>query len=208
MRLLLTLVDGEEIEYKMEKDSVSIGRSSQCDLVITHESMSRQHCKLEFKDGEMFITDLGSINGVYIDGKKIPPNSSVPFHTYLHLAFGYVTSAQLMMDDATKIGVLNSFSAGSGSAKATSSSSPNIKSEVSTKTKTVHTARAQAALKKSPAATEKSGKNALAINALAFVAVLGALYYFLYAGKETSNTPETTPQTKNQPKPVDSSDHF
>ena len=177
MRLLLTLVDGEEIEYKMEKDSVSIGRSSQCDLVITHESMSRQHCKIEFKDSEVFITDLGSINGVYIDGKKIPPNSSVPFHTYLHLAFGYVTSAQLMMDDSTKVGALSSLPAKSNP----SSNEPKL--EMMTKrTRPTQIKRTQESFNKQKIPTpESKGKNALLINAMAFLAVIGVLYYVLYA---------------------------
>lgn len=206
MRLLLTLVDGEEIEYQMEKDSVSIGRSSQCDLVITHESMSRQHCKIEFKDSEIYITDLGSINGVYIDGKKIPPNSSVPFHTYLHLAFGYVTSAQLMMDDSTKVGVLNSYAGNQSSA---GNSSGPIKPEISTRTKTVHTQRAQASLnKQKPATKEEKGKNALLVNVAAFILVIAGLYYILYAGEENSTPSEAAPQSKAPSKPVDSSDHF
>lgn len=194
MRLLLTLVDGEEIEYKMEKDSVTIGRSSQCDLVISHESMSRQHCKIEFKNGEFFITDLGSINGVLIDGKKIPPNSSIPFHTYLHLAFGYVTSAQLVMDDQTKLGVVNTLTP---------------KSDTGARTKpSVATRTASAPIKQKTATSEKSGKNTLLINLLAFLGVLGAIYYFLYAGNNSQDNQSTPSQSKTAPKPVDSSDHF
>ena len=191
---MLTLADGEEIEYKMVKDSVSIGRSSQCDLVITHESMSRQLCKIEFKNNEFFITDLGSINGVYIDGKKIPANSSIPFHTYLHLAFGYVTSAQLEMDDQTKLGVVNT-------------AAP--KSDVSARTKTTSAAKPSASSNKQRQSTPtQSGKNTLVINFLAFIGVLGAIYYFLYAGNESQDSSQAPSQTKTAPKPVDSSDHF
>ena len=191
---MLTLADGEEIEYKMVKDSVSIGRSSQCDLVITHESMSRQHCKIEFKNNEFFITDLGSINGVYIDGKKIPANSSIPFHTYLHLAFGYVTSAQLEMDDQTKLGVVNT-------------AAP--KSDVSARTKTTSAAKPSDFSNKQKQSTPtQSGKNTLVINFLAFIGVLGAIYYFLYAGNESQDSSQAPSQTKTAPKPVDSSDHF
>jgi predicted component of type VI protein secretion system len=105
MRIFLTLINGEQIEYNSDLTHVTIGRSQKCDLVIQHEAMSRTHCKLEIKDGELYITDLGSINGVYIDGERIPSNSSVPFQTFLHLSFGAVTSAQVEIDEVTKIGV-------------------------------------------------------------------------------------------------------
>ena len=105
MRIFLTLINGEQIEYNSDLSNVIIGRSQKCDLVIQHEAMSRTHCKLEIKDGELYITDLGSINGVFIDGERIPSNSSVPFQTFLHLSFGAVTSAQVEIDEVTRIGV-------------------------------------------------------------------------------------------------------
>jgi pSer/pThr/pTyr-binding forkhead associated (FHA) protein len=202
---MLTLVDGEEIEYHMENDSVSIGRSSKCDLVIPHESMSRQHCKIEFKDSEIFITDLGSINGVYIDGKKIPPNSSVPFHTYLHLAFGFVTSAQLMVDEKTRLGILNPSFKGSKS----SSSSPSNATNPGTKTKTkVVAQKVDNSPKEKQKASQKSEKNATMVKGIAFVGVMLALYYFLYAGKETTSTTINSGAPQAAPKPTDTNDHF
>lgn len=205
MRLLLTLVDGEEIEYNMESDSVSIGRSSKCDLVIPHESMSRQHCKIEFKDSEIFITDLGSINGVYIDGQKIPPNSSVPFHTYLHLAFGYVTSAQLMVDEKTRLGILNpSFK---GSQTSTSSSTNATNPGTKTRTKVIQGQKAEPAKTKQKT-SEKSEKNAVLIKGIAFVGIMVALYFFLYADKEPTSTTMPSGQPQAAPKSTDSNDHF
>ncbi len=202
MRLLLTLVDGEEIDYKMEKDSVSIGRSAKCDLVIPHESMSRNHCQIEIKDGEFFITDLGSINGVYIDNVKIPANSSVPFQTFLHLSFGYVTSAQIVVDEATKFGVLVPKS---GIQDQTTGTGPISRQEHKTRTKTIQTQKTKITNPKT-STTKSSGKNTIAINLLAFIGILAGLYYFLYAGKETATS--NSPQPQAAPKPTDTSDHF
>lgn len=202
MRLLLTLVDGEEIDYKMDKDSVSIGRSAKCDLVIPHESMSRNHCQIEIKDGEFFITDLGSINGVYIDNVKIPANSSVPFQTFLHLAFGYVTSAQIVVDEATKFGVLVPKS---GIQNQTTGTGPISRQENKTRTKTLSTQKTKTTNPKATP-TKSSGKNTLAINLLAFIGILAGLYYFLYADQETAPSNSTQPQ--GSAKPTDTSDHF
>lgn len=194
MRLLLTLIDGEEIKYKIERDSVVIGRSSQCDLVISHESMSRFHCKIEFKDSEIFITDLGSINGVFVNGIKIPSNSSVPFHTYLHLAFGYVESAQLLMDDHSRKGVAN----------------PLRSSGRKESTESVVASRPAATVPKHIKAKDKVKNKSLIINVLAFFAVLAVMYYFFY-GKEVPKKrliKKGASQLKNRPIPVDYSDHF
>ena len=36
--------------------------------------VSRIHCKLEFKDSQVLVTDLGSANGTYVSGIRIEPN--------------------------------------------------------------------------------------------------------------------------------------
>ena len=48
-----------------------IGRSLDCDLVLTADGISRQHAKLSEKDGKVFITDLGSTNGLFVNGNTV-----------------------------------------------------------------------------------------------------------------------------------------
>jgi adenylate cyclase len=40
-----------------------IGRAPDCDVVITHPSVSRRHCKLMVRDGKCFLADMGSTFG-------------------------------------------------------------------------------------------------------------------------------------------------
>lgn len=51
---------------------IKIGRSEDNDVVIDNSSVSRYHLEL-FKDEEenVFITDLDSINGTTINGRRI-----------------------------------------------------------------------------------------------------------------------------------------
>lgn len=59
-----------EIEIRDHEELV-VGRTSQCDLVIAHASVSRMHARI-FRDGtRVFVEDLGSGNGTYLDGEKI-----------------------------------------------------------------------------------------------------------------------------------------
>ena len=196
MRLLLTLVDGEEIEYIMENESVTIGRSSKCDLVIPHESMSRQHCKIELISGDIFITDMGSVNGVLIDGKKIPPNSSVPFQTYLHLAFGFVTGAQIIVDEQTRLGILNPLDP--RIAKQSNETFKTIDTKAKNTTQSIRAGKTILPTpKKKPSI--KAERAAIIIKGLSFIAVLIGIYFFLYADKDMSNTNSTTTKTNNEP---------
>ena len=57
--------------HKIEKDTFIIGRSRTCDLVIPSSKVSRQHSGVVRENGEYYIEDLGSANGVWRDGVKI-----------------------------------------------------------------------------------------------------------------------------------------
>jgi predicted component of type VI protein secretion system len=101
MRIQLHLLDGEQIEQQIHSNVFVIGRSIKCDVVVPHEGMSRQHCQIELVNGEIYVTDLGSTNGVMIDGIKIEPHKRTHYATYLVLAFGAVVSMQVTLDDPT-----------------------------------------------------------------------------------------------------------
>ncbi len=49
----------------------TIGRSRQADLTVAHPMVSRQHCELYEEDGVLKLRDLGSLNGTFIEGKRI-----------------------------------------------------------------------------------------------------------------------------------------
>ena len=50
-----------------------IGRQSDCDLQISNARISRKHAKLETKADGIWLTDLGSQNGTYVEGQRIKP---------------------------------------------------------------------------------------------------------------------------------------
>lgn len=102
MRLHFKLINGEEQDFTIDKPSFTIGRSSQADIVIPHDGMSRKHCFIENVGGKLFITDLGSMNGVFLDEKRIQPDTAIPLPIYLNLSFGAVQSLQIDMEDNTR----------------------------------------------------------------------------------------------------------
>lgn len=50
---------------------------SQLDLTdfgAVDKGVSRAHCQLEYDDGQIIVTDLGSTNGTFVDGKRLDPH--------------------------------------------------------------------------------------------------------------------------------------
>ncbi|MEA2398265.1 MAG: hypothetical protein QOK25_1821 [Thermoleophilaceae bacterium] len=48
-----------------------IGRSRDCDVTLEDPNASRRHAELRNEDGHWIVTDLGSTNGVKVNGRKV-----------------------------------------------------------------------------------------------------------------------------------------
>jgi pSer/pThr/pTyr-binding forkhead associated (FHA) protein len=48
-----------------------IGRADDCNLKPRSELISRYHCEFSVKDGNAFVRDMGSKNGVFLNGNQI-----------------------------------------------------------------------------------------------------------------------------------------
>ncbi|WP_404288349.1 FhaA domain-containing protein [Glutamicibacter arilaitensis] len=58
--------------FALHHHSIVLGRSASTDIPVDDTGVSRQHIRVEEKDrGTYAVTDLGSTNGTYVDGKKI-----------------------------------------------------------------------------------------------------------------------------------------
>ncbi len=54
------------------KSVLIIGRSSACDVVLSHQAISKRHASIEKKsNGQFYLKDLGSLNGTFLNGKHI-----------------------------------------------------------------------------------------------------------------------------------------
>lgn len=58
-------------EYEFDVGEFILGRSSNCDIVLPGDNVSRQHARLFTKDNALFIEDMHSANGTYLNGEKI-----------------------------------------------------------------------------------------------------------------------------------------
>jgi len=73
-----------------DKDTVTIGRTSDADVVIGDPSVSRLHARLGLR-GEFFVEDLDSTNGTRILGRRLEPGERAPVQLGTVIELGAAT---------------------------------------------------------------------------------------------------------------------
>lgn len=57
---------------------VVVGRGSEARFRIQQDQISRKHCELFDRDGDVYVRDLGSTNGTFLDGEQIAASIRTP----------------------------------------------------------------------------------------------------------------------------------
>jgi hypothetical protein len=78
VRMLFSRPDGSapalEIEVRLprERTAVTVGRSTDCDVVVGEETVSRRHAELlHSPDDTWVVRDLDSLNGTWVNGSRV-----------------------------------------------------------------------------------------------------------------------------------------
>lgn len=53
------------------RDKVTIGRRESCDVCLRYPNISGKHCELTYQEGYWMIRDLGSTNGIKVNGIRV-----------------------------------------------------------------------------------------------------------------------------------------
>src|SRR5688572_23523840 len=78
LELIASRDDVELARFRIIPGSYTIGRSKACELYVKADGVSREHAKLELcADGAIWIEDLGSVNGLSLDGETVSGRTSV-----------------------------------------------------------------------------------------------------------------------------------
>jgi hypothetical protein len=68
---------------------VTVGRSRDCDCVLSDMTVSRRHARIDVRDGDWFVRDLRSANGTLVNGWRVLEEVSV--RPGDRLTFGAIT---------------------------------------------------------------------------------------------------------------------
>jgi pSer/pThr/pTyr-binding forkhead associated (FHA) protein len=65
---LVKVSDQREVPVKPD---MIVGRLAECDLQLTEGHASRRHARLSLADGAVWVEDLGSANGTFVNGTRV-----------------------------------------------------------------------------------------------------------------------------------------
>ncbi len=86
-----------EREFALEEGAVFVvGRAAGCDIVLVDPTVSRRHAELGCGRDEVAVRDLGSANGVFVDGQRV---EQAVVHAGNELSFGAV-ALRLVSDES------------------------------------------------------------------------------------------------------------
>lgn len=73
MQVRLKVLNGSSAgkELKVAFDEFVVGRSDDCHLRPKSDAISRRHCVIRLRDEQVFVEDLGSRNGTYLNEQRL-----------------------------------------------------------------------------------------------------------------------------------------
>ena len=118
-RIIISAPDGKRGMLELTKPLVTIGRGTANDLVLPDNSVSRFHAVIKCQDGNAFIADRNSTNGVVIDGNRITGEQQLRHNDVAHLGsyelrYEEVRDSGILIKSADIPGTLNDVLRGSG----------------------------------------------------------------------------------------------
>ncbi len=57
--------------WMLDRQSLTIGRADDCDIILPDRLVSRHHARIYWLDGRYYVEDLGSKNGTHVNGQEV-----------------------------------------------------------------------------------------------------------------------------------------
>ncbi|MCC9601287.1 EAL domain-containing protein [Stieleria sp. JC731] len=70
----------------IDEDEFTIGRKPGCSLKLQFNTVSGKHAVLSVRDGVLYLRDLGSTNGTYVNGERLHGETTIEEEDLLHFA--------------------------------------------------------------------------------------------------------------------------
>ncbi len=76
-KIAIQTEDGDLKEYDLTKPTTSVGRQPGNDIVLNTTAVSRYHAQLDVAEGGVYLVDLGTVNGTFVNDAQIEANGRV-----------------------------------------------------------------------------------------------------------------------------------
>jgi serine phosphatase RsbU (regulator of sigma subunit) len=71
--------------FELSSDETLVGRDHFCDIVLRNHTVSRQHARIVRSADGFFIEDLSSLNGTYLNGRRLEGRTPIKDQDRIHL---------------------------------------------------------------------------------------------------------------------------
>ena len=87
--------------YEVTAAGLCIGREPTCEIVVTDAGVSRQHARVLLHNGMVWVQDVGSRNGVFVNGNRVPDHKQIKAGDKVSVG---INVFQLAMQNRTSVG--------------------------------------------------------------------------------------------------------
>jgi len=74
--------------FEVDEEEVFVGRAPDNEIPVKDKSVSRKHLKIVKRDERYYVTDLGSKNGTFVDGKRVTSGKEYQVREGMPIAAG------------------------------------------------------------------------------------------------------------------------
>ncbi len=99
-RLDIYWPDGQIETHLLTQATISVGRSSTSSISLDTDTVSRYHFSLTYDGNRVFITDLESVNGTYLDGVRLKANQPTELNGGEEIQVGQIRMTFHAVDDS------------------------------------------------------------------------------------------------------------
>ncbi len=79
------VLSGQGRTHHLRATNLLVGRAADNDVVLDEASVSARHARIDLEAGVAFVTDLGSTNGTFLDGRRLIGSTELPAGSTLTL---------------------------------------------------------------------------------------------------------------------------
>jgi pSer/pThr/pTyr-binding forkhead associated (FHA) protein len=91
---------GQVGEYLLAGPSVTLGRGPGSDIVLSDPTVSREHARFEYEEGQWWLRPADSASPTWVNGRRAAPGQRLPVTDGDRLRFGFHTQMRLLVPGA------------------------------------------------------------------------------------------------------------